>query len=77
MNKMLKHVQVFSYKNSLVYQYKVSFLLSIQVVKISDYEWTHDNKKLKQSYLLFWLSNLLVVMNAECSERGKNRIKVT
>lgn len=77
MNKMLKDVQVFSYKNSLVYQYKVSFLLSIQVVKISDYEWTHDNKKLKQSYLLFWLSNLLVVMNAECSERGKNRIKVT
>lgn len=67
MNKMLKHVQVFSYKNSLVYQYKVSFLLSIQVVKISDYEWTHDNKKLKQSYLLFWLSNLLVVMNVECS----------
>lgn len=67
MNKMLKHVQVFLYKNSLVYQYKVSFLLSIQVVKISDYEWTHDNKKLKQSYLLFWLSNLLVVMNAECS----------
>lgn len=67
MNKMLKHVQVFSYKNSLVYQYKVSFLLSIQVVKISDYEWTHDNKKIKQSYLLFWLSNLLVVMNAECS----------
>lgn len=58
MNKMLKDVQVFSYKNSLVYQYKVSFLLSIQVVKISDYEWTHDNKKLKQSYLLFWLSNL-------------------
>lgn len=67
MNKMLKDVQVFSYKNSLVYKYKVSFLLSIQVVKISDYEWTHDNKKLKQSYLLFWLSNLLVVMNAECS----------
>lgn len=67
MNKMLKDVQVFSYKNSLVYQYKVFFLLSIQVVKISDYEWTHDNKKLKQSYLLFWLSNLLVVMNAECS----------
>lgn len=67
MNKMLKHVQVFSYKNSLVYQYKVSFLLSIQVAKISDYEWTHDNKKIKQSYLLFWLSNLLVVMNAECS----------
>lgn len=67
MNKMLKDVQVFSYKNSLVYQYKVSFLLSIQVVKISDYEWTHDNKKIKQSYLLFWLSNLLVVMNAECS----------
>lgn len=67
MNKMLKHVQVFSHKNSLVYQYKVSFLLSIQVVKISDYEWTHDNKKIKQSYLLFWLSNLLVVMNAECS----------
>lgn len=67
MNKMLKDVQVFSYKNSLVYQYKVSFLLSIQVVKISDYEWTHDKKKLKQSYLLFWLSNLLVVMNAECS----------
>lgn len=67
MNKMLKHVQVFSYKNSLVYQYKVSFLLSVQVVKISDYEWTHDNKKIKQSYLLFWLSNLLVVMNVECS----------
>lgn len=53
MNKMLKHVQVFSYKNSLVYQYKVSFLLSIQVVKISDYEWTHDNKKIKQSYYYF------------------------
>lgn len=61
MNKMLKDVQVFSYKNSLVYQYKVSFLLSIQVVKISDYEWTNDNIKIKQSYLLFWLSNLLVV----------------
>lgn len=58
---MLKDVQVFSYKNSLVYQYKVSFLLSIQVVKISDYEWTNDNIKIKQSYLLFWLSNLLVV----------------
>lgn len=67
MNNMLKHVQVFSYKNSLVYQYKVSFLLNIQVVKISDYVWTHDNKKIKQSYLLFWLSNLLVVMNVECS----------
>lgn len=53
MNKMLKDVQVFSYKNSLVYQYKVSFLLSIQVVKISDYEWTHDNKKIKQSYYYF------------------------
>lgn len=53
MNKMLKHVQVFSYKNSLVYQYKVSFLLSIQVVKISDYEWTHDNKKIKQTYYYF------------------------
>lgn len=50
MNKMLKHAQVYSYKNSLVYQYKVSFLLSIQGVKISDYEWTHDNKKIKQSY---------------------------
>lgn len=58
---MLKDVQVFSYKNSLVYQYKVSFLLSIQCVKISDYEWTNDNIKIKQSYLLFWLSNLLVV----------------
>lgn len=67
MNKMLKDVQVFSYKNSLVYQYKVSFLLSIQCVKISDYEWTNDNIKIKQSYLLFWLSNLLVVMNVECS----------
>lgn len=53
MNKMLKDVQVFSYKNSLVYKYKVSFLLSIQVVKISDYEWTHDNKKIKQSYYYF------------------------
>lgn len=61
MNKMLKHVQVFLYKNSLVSQYKVSFLLSIQGVKISDYEWTNDNIKIKQSYLLFWLSNLLVV----------------
>lgn len=64
---MLKHVQVFLYKNSLVYQYKVSFLLSIQGVKISDYEWTHDNKKNQAKLLLFWLSNLLVVMNAECS----------
>lgn len=53
MNKMQKDVQVFSYKNSLVYQYKVSFLLSIHVVKISDYEWTHDNKKIKQSYYYF------------------------
>lgn len=77
MNKMLKHVQVFSYKNSLVYQYKVSFLLSIQVVKISDYEWTHDNKKNQAKLLTILIIKFissLWMRNAH--KEGKNRIKV-
>lgn len=69
MNKMLKHVQVFSYKNSLVYQYKVSFLLSIQVVKISDYEWTHDNKKNQAKLLTILIIKFIssYESNVECS----------
>lgn len=39
--------------------------LSYWAYKVSKYqiehEWTNDNIKIKQSYLLFWLSNLLVV----------------
>lgn len=77
MNKMLIHVLVFSYKklksigNSLVYQYTVSFLLSIQGVQLSDYKWKHDNKKIKRSYILFSLSYLSVVY--ECRMLLKRR----
>lgn len=68
---MLKHVQVFLYKNSLVYQYKVSFLLSIQGVTISDYEWTHDKKNQAKllPILIIKLISSLWMRNAHKEEK--------
>lgn len=84
MNKMLIHVLVFSYKklksigNSLVYQYTVSFLLSIQGVQLSDYKWKHDNKKNQEKlhtlFIIVFISSLWI---PNASKEKKNRIKVT